>query len=137
MNFTTCTCTFPVLSVLPLKLPLSLLRQQERNKFSTTSHLFIHLKFKRMKKILFTIAFLTITLMANAFETCYFSVNFNKMELNQNGEVYELVEVSNKELVSGRVVTYYCIDKDLRAVAFKLLVSEKGKFLRYKRYCLG
>lgn len=90
-----------------------------------------------MKKILFTIAFLTITLMANAFETRYFSVNFNKMELNQNGEVYELVEVSNKELVSGRVVTYYCIDKDLRAVAFKLLVSEKGKFLRYKKYRLG
>ncbi|MBO4529699.1 MAG: hypothetical protein J5767_03580 [Paludibacteraceae bacterium] len=90
-----------------------------------------------MKKILFTIAFLTITLLANAFETRYFSVNFNKMELNQNGEVYELVEVSNKELVSGRVVTYYCIDKNLRAIAFKLLVSEKGKFLRYRKYCLG
>ena len=137
MNFTTCTYTFPVLSVLPFKPRLSLLCQQERNKFSTTSHLFIHLKFKRMKKILFTIAFMTITFMANALETRYFSVNFNKMELNQNGEVYELVEVSNKELVSGRVVTYYCIDKNLRAIAFRLLVSDKGKFLRYRRYCLG
>ena len=31
-----------------------------------------------MKKILFTIAFMTIIFMANALETRYFSVNFNK-----------------------------------------------------------
>lgn len=89
-----------------------------------------------MKKILFTIAFLIVTFMANALQTHFFSVNFNKMELNQAGEKYELVEVSNKELVRGRVVTYYCIDKNLRAIAFKLLVSNKGKFLRFRKYNL-
>lgn len=86
-----------------------------------------------MKKTLFTIAFMTVTLFANAFESRFFSVDFNKMELNQEGQKYELVEVSKKELARGRVVTYHCIDHDLHAVAFKLLVSDEGKLLKYKK----
>ena len=89
-----------------------------------------------MKKILLTIVFITVTLMANALETKFFSVDFDKMELVQNGETYELLEVSKKELVNGRVVTYRCMDQSLRAVAFKLVVSNKGKFLRFRKCIL-
>lgn len=89
-----------------------------------------------MKKILLTIVFITVTLMANALETKFFSVDFDKMELVQNGETYELLEVSKKELVNGRVVTYRCMDQSLRAVAFKLLVSNKGRFLRFRKCVL-
>lgn len=89
-----------------------------------------------MKKILLTIVFITVTLMANALETKFFSVDFDKMELVQNGETYELLEISKKELVNGRVVTYRCMDQSLRAVAFKLVVSNKGKFLRYRKCVL-
>ena len=89
-----------------------------------------------MKKILLTIVFITVTLMANALETKFFSVDFDKMELVQNGETYELLEVSKKELVNGRVVTYRCMDQNLRAVAFKLVVSNKGKFLRFRKCTL-
>lgn len=89
-----------------------------------------------MKKILLTIVFITVTLMANALETKFFSVDFDKMELVQNGETYELLEVSKKELVNGRVVTYRCMDQSLRAVAFKLVVSNKGRFLRYRKCVL-
>ncbi|MBR5209446.1 MAG: hypothetical protein IKV67_06295 [Paludibacteraceae bacterium] len=89
-----------------------------------------------MKKILLTIVFITVTLMANALETKFFSVDFDKMELVQNGETYELLEVSKKELVNGRVVTYRCMDQSLRAVAFKLVVSNKGKFLRFRKCTL-
>ena len=89
-----------------------------------------------MKKILLTIVFITVTLMANALETKFFSVDFDKMELVQNGETYELLEVSKKELVNGRVVTYRCMDQSLRAVAFKLVVSNKGKFLRFRKCVL-
>lgn len=89
-----------------------------------------------MKKILLTIVFITVTLMANALETKFFSVDFDKMELVQNGETYELLEISKKELVNGRVVTYRCMDQSLRAVAFKLVVSNKGKFLRYRKCTL-
>ncbi|MBO4736037.1 MAG: hypothetical protein J5614_06540 [Paludibacteraceae bacterium] len=67
-----------------------------------------------MKKILLTIVFITVTLMANALETKFFSVDFDKMELVQNGETYELLEVSKKELVNGRVVTYRCMDQNRR-----------------------
>lgn len=89
-----------------------------------------------MKKILLTIVFITVTLMANALETKFFSVDFDKMELVQNGETYELLEISKKELVNGRIVTYRCMDQSLRAVAFKLLVSNKGRFLRYRKCVL-
>lgn len=89
-----------------------------------------------MKKILLTIVFITVTLMANALETKFFSVDFDKMELVQNGETFELLEVSKKELVNGRVVTYRCMDQSLRAVAFKLVVSNKGRFLRYRKCVL-
>lgn len=89
-----------------------------------------------MKKILLTIVFITVTLMANALETKFFSVDFDKMELVQNGETFELLEVSKKELVNGRVVTYRCMDQSLRAVAFKLVVSNKGKFLRFRKCTL-
>lgn len=89
-----------------------------------------------MKKILLTIVFITVTLMANALETKFFSVDFDKMELVQNGETYELLEISKKELVNGRVVTYRCMDQSLRAVAFKLLVSNKGRFLRFRKCVL-
>lgn len=89
-----------------------------------------------MKKILLTIVFITVTLMANALETKFFSVDFDKMELVQNGETYELLEISKKELVNGRVVTYRCMDQSLRAVAFKLVVSNKGKFLRFRKCVL-
>ena len=89
-----------------------------------------------MKKILLTIVFITVTLMANALETKFFSVDFEKMELVQNGETYELLEISKKELVNGRVVTYRCMDQSLRAVAFKLVVSNKGKFLRFRKCTL-
>lgn len=89
-----------------------------------------------MKKILLTIVFITVTLMANALETKFFSVDFDKMELVQNGETYELLEVSKKELVNGRVVTYRCMDQSLRAVAFKLVVSNKGRFLRFRKCTL-
>ena len=89
-----------------------------------------------MKKILLTIVFITVTLMANALETKFFSVDFDKMELVQNGETYELLEISKKELVNGRVVTYRCMDQNLRAVAFKLVVSNKGKFLRFRKCTL-
>jgi hypothetical protein len=89
-----------------------------------------------MKKILLTIVFITVTLMANALETKFFSVDFDKMELVQNGETYELLEISKKELVNGRVVTYRCMDQSLRAVAFKLVVSNKGKFLRFRKCTL-
>ena len=89
-----------------------------------------------MKKILLTIVFITVTLMANALETKFFSVDFDKMELVQNGETYELLEVSKKELVNGCVVTYRCMDQSLRAVAFKLVVSNKGKFLRFRKCTL-
>ena len=89
-----------------------------------------------MKKILLTIVFTTVTLMANALETKFFSVDFDKMELVQNGETYELLEISKKELVNGRVVTYRCMDQSLRAVAFKLVVSNKGKFLRFRKCTL-
>ncbi|MBE6325648.1 MAG: hypothetical protein E7077_01100 [Bacteroidales bacterium] len=89
-----------------------------------------------MKKILLTIVFITVTLMANALETKFFSVDFDKMELVQNGETYELLEISKKELVNGRVVTYRCMDQSLRAVAFKLVVSNKGRFLRYRKCVL-
>lgn len=89
-----------------------------------------------MKKILLTIVFVTVTLMANALETKFFSVDFDKMELVQNGETYELLEISKKELVNGRVVTYRCMDQSLRAVAFKLVVSNKGKFLRFRKCTL-
>ena len=89
-----------------------------------------------MKKILLTIVFITVTLMANALETKFFSVDFDKMELVQNGETYELLEVSKKELVNGRVVTYRCMDQNLRAVAFKLVVSNKGRFLRFRKCTL-
>ena len=74
--------------------------------------------------------------MANALETKFFSVDFDKMELVQNGETYELLEISKKELVNGRVVTYRCMDQNLRAVAFKLVVSNKGKFLRFRKCTL-
>lgn len=89
-----------------------------------------------MKKILLTIVFITVTLMANALETKFFSVDFDKMELVQNGETYELLEISKKELVNGRVVTYRCMDQNLRAVAFKLVVSNKGRFLRFRKCTL-
>lgn len=89
-----------------------------------------------MKKILLTIVFITVTLMANALETKFFSVDFDKMELVQNGETYELLEISKKELVNGRIVTYRCMDQSLRAVAFKLLVSNKGRFLRFRKCVL-
>ena len=89
-----------------------------------------------MIKILLTIVFITVTLMANALETKFFSVDFDKMELVQNGETYELLEISKKELVNGRVVTYRCMDQSLRAVAFKLVVSNKGKFLRFRKCTL-
>lgn len=89
-----------------------------------------------MKKILFSIAFVAVSFMANALETQFFSVDFDKMELVQNGETYELLEISKKELVNGRVVTYRCMDQSLRAVAFKLLVSNKGRFLRFRKCVL-
>ena len=73
-----------------------------------------------MKKILFSIAFVAVSFMANALETQFFSVDFDKMELVKDGETFELLEVSKKELVNGRVVTYRCMDQSLRAVAFKL-----------------
>ena len=59
-----------------------------------------------------------------------------QMELVKDGETFELLEVSKKELVNGRVVTYRCMDQSLRAVAFKLLVSNKGRFLRFRKCVL-
>lgn len=86
-----------------------------------------------MKKAIFTIVFMMVTLMASAMQTKFFSVDFDKMELTQDGQEYELVQVNNKVVKNGREVTYFCIDKDLHAVAFRLLVNAKGEFVDFQK----
>lgn len=86
-----------------------------------------------MKKTIITILFLAITFMANAMQTKFFSVDFDKMALTHSGEEFELVEVNNKVVKNGREVTYFCIDKGLHAVAFRLYVNDHGQFTDFQK----
>lgn len=56
------------------------------------------------------------------------------MILNHNGKTYQLVEVKNKARRSWREVTYLCIDERLKAVAFRLFVTDEGEFLRLQKF---
>lgn len=86
-----------------------------------------------MKKALLTIAFTAVALFANAFESRLFSVDFNKMEFNDHGHSYNLVEVSKTKSANESVVTYKCINKVDQTISFQLQVSEKGMFVKMQK----
>ena len=87
-----------------------------------------------MKKLIATIAMLCCICGASAFETNFMSVDFDRMILNHNGKTYQLVEVKNKARRSWREVTYLCIDERLKAVAFRLFVTDEGEFIRLQKF---
>lgn len=86
-----------------------------------------------MKKILATLL-VFFSLNARAFETSFMSVDFDKMVLVHNGQIYNLVEVKKKVRRSWKEVTYLCIDERLHAVAFRLFVTDEGEFMRLQKY---
>lgn len=86
-----------------------------------------------MKRIL-TILLLFFALEASAFETHFMSVDFDRMELKHDGNIYSLVEVKKKVRRNWKEVTYLCIDEKLHAVAFRLFVTDEGAFMRLQKY---
>lgn len=87
-----------------------------------------------MRKLLIMILMSLACLSTHALETKSFSVDFDKKELIHDGNTYELVEVRNRQRSSWREVTYLCIDNKLRAVAFRLFVTDGGDFMRLQKY---
>lgn len=87
-----------------------------------------------MKRLITIIAFILSLQCAQAFETHFMIVDFDKMILKHNGKEYSLVEVKNKTRKNWREVTYLCIDEKLHAVAFRLFVTDDGDFLRLQKY---
>jgi hypothetical protein len=88
-----------------------------------------------MKKLITAIAMMfCLVCGASAFETRFMSVDFDRMLLIHNGKTYQLVEVKNKARRSWREVTYLCIDERLKAVAFRLFVTDEGEFLRLQKF---
>ena len=87
-----------------------------------------------MKRLITIIAFILSLQCAQAFETHFMTVDFDRMILKHNGNEYSLVEVKNKTRKNWREVTYLCIDEKLHAVAFRLFVTDEGDFLRLQKY---
>lgn len=87
-----------------------------------------------MKRVITAAICLMMASASMALETKFFSVDFGKKTLTHDGKTYELVEVKNKVRKNWREVTYLCIDPDLKAVAFRLFVTDEGDFLRLQKY---
>ncbi len=87
-----------------------------------------------MKRLITIIAFILSLQCAQAFETHFMTVDFDRMILKHNGKEYSLVEVKNRTRKNWREVTYLCIDEKLHAVAFRLFVTDDGDFMRLQKY---
>lgn len=87
-----------------------------------------------MKRLIAILTFILSLQFAQAFETHFMSVDFDRMVLTYNGKEYSLVEVKSKTRRTWREVTYLCIDERLHAVAFRLFVTDEGEFMRLQKY---
>lgn len=87
-----------------------------------------------MRRILVIILMSIACMSTHAFDIKCMSVDFDKKQLRHEGKTYELVEVKNRQRTSWREVTYLCIDSKLRAVAFRLFVTDRGDFMKLQKY---
>lgn len=94
----------------------------------------INQKTNDMKRLIAILTFILSLQCAQAFETHFMSVDFDKMTLTHDGQVYSLVEVKKKVRRTWKEVTYLCIDEKLHAVAFRLFVTDEGEFMRLQKY---